>query len=146
VRRSTRAPTEASPNYAVENEEGEDEEASDPEDEEQEDGDDGEEDEDEEDENVETPCDEDAMTATQMGRWGAQFLKLIAYKQEHGHCNVVQRDSKNKSLGLWVNQQRQSYKKWKNGNKTPMTEKRIVMLERIGFNWGTKPRSKKNVP
>lgn len=113
MRRSTRAPSKASPNYAktedseaeeVGNEEDKDEDASNPEDDDHEDGDDWEEDEEEED--VETPCGDDATTAIQMGRWGAQFLKLIAYKEEHGYCNISQHDAKNKSLDIWMNSQR----------------------------------------
>lgn len=60
----------------------------------------------------------------------------MAYKEKHGHCNVKQNDPKNKSLGTWVKDQRTFYKKWTNGEKSQLTQERISMLERIGFNWG----------
>eukprot|EP00957_Ditylum_brightwellii_P076261 5796596-Ditylum_brightwellii.AAC.1 len=36
---------------------------------------------------------------------------LCAFKAQHGHCNVSRYDKRNKSLGIWVNQQRSANKK-----------------------------------
>jgi len=141
VRRSSRAPTDASPNYAeggtaedseeegveYEESEGEDEEGSDPEDEDQEDGDDSEKEEEDEGE-------DDATAAARMGKWGETFLQEMAYKEEHGHCNVSRKE--NKSLGVWVKNQRTGHRLWTNGNKSRIREEKIDMLNRIGFKWG----------
>jgi hypothetical protein len=39
------------------------------------------------------------------------------------------------TLGRWVDQQRQHYKKWKDGKSASITAERIAMLEKIEFVW-----------
>lgn len=154
LRRSTRVvPSDASPNYAdpdeeeeMADEEDEDEEdASDFEQEGQEDGEDSGEEGENKDNGTVSDDDDEATIAVQMGAWGARFLELVAYREEHGHCNASRYDAKNKSLGKWVNHQRVFYNKWTQGEKTQMTENKIAMLNRIGFRWG-KTRAEPQVP
>ena len=39
--------------------------------------------------------------------WAEMFTALVAYKQQHGDCNVPVRWPENPALGTWVNKQRQ---------------------------------------
>lgn len=57
------------------------------------------------------------------------LAELATFKQSHGHCNVPIRWAKNPELGLWVQFQRQEYKK----NK--LDPNRIQRLEALGFSW-----------
>ena len=66
-------------------------------------------------------------------KWNARYRELEAFKVEHGHCNVRNRQG---SLGKWVRDQRQAYRK----NK--LSEERVQKLEDLGFVWnpqGTQP-------
>jgi len=67
--------------------------------------------------------------------WEDMFNKLMAYKVNHGDCNVPQ---KWKPLGSWVNRQRKQYKKKQNGEKVSLSDQRVEKLEAIGFSWGKK--------
>ncbi|KAL7564259.1 hypothetical protein ACA910_014325 [Epithemia clementina (nom. ined.)] len=62
-------------------------------------------------------------------KWFQMYEELKKYKEEHGHC-VVPANRKGGSLGIWVNNQRQSYE----GLKTINSE-RFQLLEAIGFDW-----------
>lgn len=57
--------------------------------------------------------------------WDERYGELIAYKVEHGHCNVPQ----SRGLGFWVFTQRQNYKR---GN---LNEGRCQRLEELGLDW-----------
>ena len=61
--------------------------------------------------------------------------ELLAYRQQHGNCNVPKRYTENIALGNWINYQRREYKKYKRGSKSYMTEERIAKLEKVGFAW-----------
>jgi len=61
--------------------------------------------------------------------------ELLAYRQQHGNCNVPQSYKENTALGNWVDSQRKDYKKYKRGSKSYMTEERIAKLEKVGFAW-----------
>ena len=56
-------------------------------------------------------------------------MELKRFREEHGHCNVPQRYFKNPSLGAWVSQKRNDFK------KGDLSEDRIARLEEIGFVW-----------
>ena len=49
------------------------------------------------------------------------------------------------NLGTWVHQQRTYYKKYVNGEKSPFTEKKVHVLEQIGFSWQAY-RKKRKLP
>jgi len=62
-------------------------------------------------------------------RWNTHYAKLIQYKEEHGDCKVP--NAKTTQLGKWVTHQRSNRK-----TKTKsMTEKRIQLLDDLGFLW-----------
>jgi len=57
------------------------------------------------------------------------FEVLVEFKSRYNHCNVPQKDSEYRSLGLWVSAQRQRLKKGK------LSTERINQLNDIGFKW-----------
>lgn len=74
--------------------------------------------------------------------WTKKFNLLEQFKAEKGHTNVPLLYSENKSLGKWVNKQRELYKKYthnltiEDGNeKLPcaLTDERVKRLNDIGF-------------
>jgi len=72
---------------------------------------------------------------TKTALWNTRLAELKAYKEQNGNCRVPISYAENKKLGQWVSVQRVQYKKWQNGDKTTMTEKRIVILESLDFEW-----------
>ncbi len=60
-------------------------------------------------------------------RWLAQFLTLLRFKEEHGHCGVPNEWKQNRSLGIWVSSHRSRKRKL-----YPWRRKR---LDAIGFIW-----------
>ena len=62
-------------------------------------------------------------------KWGVKYQQLKKYYEQHQHCNVPRQYEYNPSLGVWVNIQRQSYKK----NK--LSQERIDLLNQLNFNW-----------
>ena len=67
--------------------------------------------------------------------WEQRFDELLAYRQQHGNCNVPQHWKENKQLGKWVNTQRTQLKRGK------MEVGRKTKLDSIGFVWDAKPQS-----
>jgi len=61
--------------------------------------------------------------------WDVRYGGLVAYKEEHGNCNVPQRYFENEQLGGWVGNQRAAYKK---GN---LNQEKIRKLSSLGFLW-----------
>jgi len=69
-----------------------------------------------------------------------RFDKLTEYKREHGHCNVPRRYGPDKSLGVWCNNIRYSFRQLQ-GGKHPhnfISEEDIRRLDEIGFQWTLK--------
>jgi hypothetical protein len=68
--------------------------------------------------------------------WLDQAQQVVDYRDKYGHTLVPKRFKENPSLGNWVNKQRQQYRRYNEG-KTPcsLTEKRIQLLNKIGFCW-----------
>jgi hypothetical protein len=61
-------------------------------------------------------------------RWEEGFKHLVAFKEKHGHCLVVQGVEFNDyNLGSWVNSQRY--------NKEQLTPERLDRLNALGFVW-----------
>ena len=78
-----------------------------------------------------------ARGKTRIG-WKAHFQLLQEFQKEHGHCQVPPKHSVNNvNLGNWVKSQRQHYRKYQEGQYSPMTQERIDALETLGFNWST---------
>ena len=67
--------------------------------------------------------------------WETQFQELVAYKQEHGNCLVLDKWEKNKQLGTWVGRQRVTRKRGKLENE------RIRRLDELGFVWDIRKQS-----
>ena len=71
-------------------------------------------------------------------RWKARFQQVVAYKLQHGDCNVP-KSYKDKSLHAWVRNQRDAKKLMDAGTKRQgrdtMTPERIDALNSIGFQW-----------
>lgn len=76
--------------------------------------------------------------------WGEMYDELVKYVEEFGDAKVPARFPQNQSLGNWVRHQRLNYKRvhnedYKRTHKTDsiytMSEDRIQLLNKIGFNW-----------
>jgi superfamily II DNA or RNA helicase len=63
------------------------------------------------------------------GNWDERFGALVAFKAQHGHCNVPAIYSSNPMLGHWVNSQRQEYRSGR------LTQDRQSRLATLGFDW-----------
>ena len=60
----------------------------------------------------------------------------MAYKKEHGDCNVPKGWAKDPRLGRWVKNQRPYKKALDRGDANPgMTAARAAKLEALGFAW-----------
>jgi hypothetical protein len=67
-------------------------------------------------------------------RWNKQYEQLVEFKRKNGHCIVKTsgwKDTDNKSLGMWVNNQRTRH------TNNEMRQDRQERLEKIGFAWKT---------
>jgi len=67
--------------------------------------------------------------------WSSMYEKLVAYKQEHGHCNVSKTLGDNKKLGVWVSYQRYQFKNQVKGYQAGKSSDRYIALNEIGFAW-----------
>ena len=64
--------------------------------------------------------------------WSKMYDQLVAYKQQHGHCNVTRRGGDPyPKLCKWVSTQRTQYKNQVKGYKE--NEERYIALNEIGF-------------
>jgi hypothetical protein len=64
--------------------------------------------------------------------WERKFDELCAYKEKHGDCNVPENCADNIALSVWVQVQRNAWKKLNNKSNLP---ERLKRLEKLGFNW-----------
>jgi len=67
--------------------------------------------------------------------WETKYDELTTFVKEFGHARVTQKFSQNQPLVNWVGNQRQSYKRFHDGEPSSLTEERIEFLEKIGFEW-----------
>jgi len=67
--------------------------------------------------------------------WNVQYQQLVAFYQQHGHSNVPLDYKENNALGTWCMNQRTAYRRYLEGQSSPMTQDRIEQLERIHFRW-----------
>mmetsp|Transcript_6646 Transcript_6646/g.9711 ORF Transcript_6646/g.9711 Transcript_6646/m.9711 type:complete len:482 (+) Transcript_6646:276-1721(+) len=67
--------------------------------------------------------------------WNQRLSELAAYKEERGTCVVPKNTPGYEQLALWCMNQRQEYRKRKEGKKTKMTDKRVQQLDDVGFVW-----------
>ena len=64
--------------------------------------------------------------------WEERLEQLKAYKEEKGDYNVPQTYPDNQGLGTWVMNQKQQYRKYKDGKTSKMSESRKLALEALG--------------
>jgi hypothetical protein len=62
-------------------------------------------------------------------KWHHQYLKLVDFHKEHGHCIVKNFYDRDKSFGMWVMKQRH------NNAEKAMPEDRKQLLDELGFVW-----------
>ena len=68
--------------------------------------------------------------------WDKNYAYLVAYKQQHGNCDVSTLDKENENIGKWVNNLRHKFKKGE------LSDERVAMLDEIGFVWDPKKQKK----
>ena len=64
--------------------------------------------------------------------WNEKFQELVTYKEVNGNIHVPK---SKKELRGWIARQRRAYLKFVSGLKTPMTQKRKMLLDKH-FNFG----------
>ena len=62
--------------------------------------------------------------------WEQHFGKLVGFKHTHGHCRVPTKDPQHKTLGRWVSEQRNLFK------RNELSEARRRPLDDVGFVFG----------
>ena len=82
------------------------------------------------------PTDTTTTNNTTKGRkstiaWADKLEALKQYKAEHGHTNVPKSNTKYQGLGRFVNNQRQFYRKYQQGESSSLTAERIKSLEDV---------------
>ena len=70
--------------------------------------------------------------------WNDRYSELKQYKAKNGHTKVPQNESG--GLGVWVCQQRSSYKKFKAGKSSSLTNSRVKALDALSFDWSLRKR------
>ncbi|GFH60707.1 hypothetical protein CTEN210_17183 [Chaetoceros tenuissimus] len=70
--------------------------------------------------------------------WNDRYSELKQYKAKNGHTKVPQNE--NGGLGVWVCQQRSSYKKFKAGKSSSLTNSRVKALDALSFDWSLRKR------
>ena len=82
-------------------------------------------------------CNPDKRNTTRIDeKWEGHFAKLLKFKEEHGHPNVPDEWSGDKSLSKWVKGQRVIY------NRNLMPKDRLKKLQDIGFVFGFQAQKK----
>jgi len=86
-----------------------------------------------------SPEQDDFFASLDPELYGGAFIErlrdLQGYKNNHGSCIVPKRYDANPTLGNWVNKMRQMYRKFKNGEKSSITQIRVDILDDMGFLW-----------
>ncbi len=73
-------------------------------------------------------------------RWERLFRELLVFKNVYGHTIVPKMHMENRSLAVFVGNQRKFKKKRDRGEESPMTDSRLKRLEAVGFVWDAKVR------
>eukprot|EP00592_Proboscia_alata_P014320 CAMPEP_0194392996 /NCGR_PEP_ID=MMETSP0174-20130528/123050_1 /TAXON_ID=216777 /ORGANISM="Proboscia alata, Strain PI-D3" /LENGTH=370 /DNA_ID=CAMNT_0039188627 /DNA_START=594 /DNA_END=1704 /DNA_ORIENTATION=+ len=73
--------------------------------------------------------------------WERRYEELLSFVKGFGHAKVPQKFPQNPSLGTWVFNQRQSYKRYLKGDSSSkMTADRILRLNKVCFEWECRHR------
>ena len=74
--------------------------------------------------------------------WEYRYKELIEYKNKHANCEVSRTpNSPNPTLGKWVSDQREYYKKYLEGQASSLTDEKVDLLNLIGFTWRVEKKS-----
>ena len=68
-------------------------------------------------------------------QWESRFQALVSFKEQYGHTQVPINWEENIQLANWVSTQRQEYQNMLKGRTTRLDEKRIRLLDGVGFSW-----------
>ena len=69
--------------------------------------------------------------------WDERFAELKEYSETHnGSCDVPN-EGDYKPLWTWCQNQKQAYKRGREGKSHPVPVERITLMEQIGFRWST---------
>jgi hypothetical protein len=71
-------------------------------------------------------------------KWDERLAQLHAFRAKHGHVDVPRTYTKDPSLGTFVCNQRQTYKRMNEGKGSSMDRLRIQQLNELGFKWTLK--------
>ena len=74
----------------------------------------------------------DQCKGAKNNKWLSKYEELRKYKDTHGNCLVRQNHP---TLGTWVRNQRQFYRRFAEGKKSSITRERMKLLNSIGFVW-----------
>ena len=69
--------------------------------------------------------------------WEERFSELKHFSQTHGGSCDVPNEGDYKPLWTWCQNQKQAYKRGKEGKSHPVPMERITLMEQIGFKWTT---------
>jgi hypothetical protein len=64
-----------------------------------------------------------------------RLVQLAKYKRKNGHCKVPKTFTGYNNLGMWVNNQRRRYRKYKEKKPKPITVEQIRALKKLNFKW-----------
>jgi len=67
--------------------------------------------------------------------WEKSYEFLVKFTKEYGHAQVPAKFRKNPNLANWVLEQRKHYKQFLKEEPSSMTESRIELLNKVGFEW-----------
>lgn len=67
--------------------------------------------------------------------WLSMLARLKEYRQVFGHCNVPYNCYNEPKLYEWMCIQRKGYWQLRNGENSPLTCERIILLEELSFPW-----------
>jgi hypothetical protein len=73
-------------------------------------------------------------------KWDERVAQLRAFRTKHGHVDVPRTYTKDPSLGTFVCNQRQTYKRMNEGKGPSMDRLRVQQLNELGFKWMLKHR------
>lgn len=69
--------------------------------------------------------------------WEERFAELKGYSETHnGSCDVPN-EGDYKPLWTWCQNQKQAYKRGREGKSHPVPVERVTLMEQIGFRWST---------
>ena len=79
--------------------------------------------------------------------WKERYSECKEFRKNNNHCKIPTNFKENKSLGIWVQEQRRNFKKQMKGEKPrkELTQEQIEMLDEIGFHWGFTPDPNKSL-